>query len=463
MSLELNTEAVKCTAIILASGSGLRFQDNQPKQFMKLAGLPVIVHTLKVFQSSDLIDSVVLVCQESYIDHVWDLCSQYDLTKIGKVVAGGVTRQESSRIGLECCDSDTDYVLLHDSVRPFITHKVIDELVDSVKQHGAVDTVIPSADTLVRVDDEDFITDIPDRSSFRRGQTPQAFSYQLIIAAHKKALEDGIVDATDDCQLVMRLGHKVFTVEGDEQNIKITYPIDLHIADKLFQLSSNRLPEKTTGLVIDKLKDKVFVVVGGTSGIGAALVSILTRRFSRRVYSLGRESDLGMDIVCPEKISNSLDKILAAEGCIDYVVNCAGDLIRKPVANMNLDEWRYLYDVNVTGSFNLAKALVSIFKAQNTGSLMFVGSSSYTRGRAGYAAYSSSKAALVNFCQAFAEEMTDCNVRVNVASPGRVDTPLRKRNFGKEDPATLLDPVQVSEQIVQALAMDTTGSVFEII
>jgi 2-C-methyl-D-erythritol 4-phosphate cytidylyltransferase len=107
--------------------------------------------------------------------------------------------------------------------------------------------------------------------------------------------------------------------------------------------------------------------------------------------------------------------------------------------------------------------LVPIFKSQHYGALMFVGSSSYTRGRAGYAAYSSSKAALVNFCQAFAEEMSAWNIKVNVASPGRVNTPMRSRNFGKEDPATLLDPDFVAAQIIQALAMDTTGSVFEIV
>ena len=130
---------------------------------------------------------------------------------------------------------------------------------------------------------------------------------------------------------------------------------------------------------------------------------------------------------------------------------------------MDLEEWCYLYDVNVTGCFNVSKALIPIFKKQHSGSLMFVGSSSYTRGRAGYAAYSSSKAALVNFCQAFAEEMSSLSVKVNVASPGRVNTPLRYRNFGQEDLATLLDPDVVAAQIVQALAIETTGSVFEIV
>lgn len=450
-------------AIILASGSGLRFQDNQPKQFMKLAGLPVIVHTLKVFQSSELIDSIVVVCHEDFVDHVWDLCGQFGLTKVAKVVVGGKTRQESSRIGIDCCGVDTDYVLLHDSVRPFLTHKVIDELVTAVKQHGAVDTVIPSADTLVQVDREGFIDKIPDRSQFRRGQTPQAFAYQLIHDAHKKAIEDGIGNATDDCQLVMRLGYKVFTVTGDEQNIKITYPIDLHIADKLFQLNTICLSEKRDGEVIPpQLHNKVFVVIGGGSGIGAALIDLLEKSSQQKVYNLGRKTLPSLDVLNPASIDTALGAVIEAEGRIDYIINCAGDLIRKPVANMSLDEWRYLYDVNVTGCFNLASTLVPIFQRQNGGSLLFVGSSSYTRGRAGYAAYSSSKAALVNFCQAFAEEMTDWNVRVNVASPGRVNTPLRKRNFGEEDPASLLDPDFVAAQIVQALAVETTGSVFEI-
>ena len=94
---------------------------------------------------------------------------------------------------------------------------------------------------------------------------------------------------------------------------------------------------------------------------------------------------------------------------------------------------------------------------------MFIGSSSYTRGRGGYAAYSSSKAALVNFCQALSEEVEGDNIRVNLVSPGRVQTPLRYRNFGHEDPATLLTPQRVSGQILQALSMQTTGSVFEVV
>ena len=238
------------------------------------------------------------------MNHVWGLCDQYGLSKVAKVVVGGETRQESSRIGIECCDANTDYVLLHDSVRPFLSHKVIDELVVAVKQHGAVDTVIPSADTLVQVDEDGAICAIPDRALFRRGQTPQAFAFRLIFDAHKAALSDGIVNATDDCQLVMRLGHKVFTVNGDEQNIKITYPIDLHIADKLFQLNSIRLTENKNHIP-DQLADKVFVIIGGGSGIGAALTRLLGGAAQRKIYLFSRKTSPPLDVSEPESISKS--------------------------------------------------------------------------------------------------------------------------------------------------------------
>jgi 2-C-methyl-D-erythritol 4-phosphate cytidylyltransferase len=155
--------------------------------------------------------------------------------------------------------------------------------------------------------------------------------------------------------------------------------------------------------------------------------------------------------------------VLEKEREIDYVVNCSGDLIRKNVEFTSIEEWQHIYDTNINGCFNLAKVLIPIFKNQNRGSLMFIGSSSYTRGRGGYAAYSSSKAALVNFCQALSEEVEDFNIRVNLVSPGRVRTPLRFRNFGQESPGTLLEAGRVAQQILQALSTQTTGSVFEVL
>jgi 2-C-methyl-D-erythritol 4-phosphate cytidylyltransferase len=445
-------------AVILASGTGTRFNDTQPKQFAKLAGLPVLVHTIKVFESSPLITGIVVVTQQEFVDQIWSLADQHGLGKVVKVVVGGSTRQQSSRIGINCCGSDTDYVLIHDSVRPFVTNRVIADLVAAVMEHDAVDTVIPSADTIVEVDPEGFISSIPDRSRLRRGQTPQAFGYGLIVEAHQKAEADRVENATDDCALVLRLGHKVFVVSGHEQNIKITYPLDLHLADKLFQLRT-RGGEGAADL--SPLRGKVCVVIGGTSGIGLKLAELL-RQLDARVFSFSRSTSPPLDVSSFDSTSRALAGVVAEAGGIDFVINCSGDLIRKKVENMSLEEWDHIYSTNVTGNFLLSKAVIPLFKRQQGGSLIFVGSSSYTRGREGYAAYSSSKAALVNFCQAVAEELSPWNIRVNVVSPGRVATPLRKRNFGQEDPETLLTPDHVACEILNALTVATTGSVFEI-
>ncbi|MFZ0451423.1 MAG: SDR family oxidoreductase, partial [Desulfatiglandaceae bacterium] len=159
---------------------------------------------------------------------------------------------------------------------------------------------------------------------------------------------------------------------------------------------------------------------------------------------------------------NALSFIFQKEHRLDFIINCAGDLLRRNVAFMEEDEWNYIYDLNIKGAFLLSRSALGYFKKQGFGYLLFVSSSSYTRGRGGYSAYSSSKAALVNFCQALAEEVSDSNIKVNVVSPARVATPLRYRNFGKEDSQTLLSPKYVADRILMAFLMDTTGSVFEI-
>lgn len=460
--IKINTKGgVLNSAIILASGSGERFMGKTPKQFTKLAGLPILVHTLKVFEKNENIQDIIVITNEEFVDLVWEFARTYTLSKVTKVMGGGKTRQESSKIGIDCCDKKTKFVLIHDGVRPFLSDETINELITSVKIHKAVDTVIPSADTIVQVNTDNFIDIIPDRSLLRRGQTPQAFEYQLIKKAHQLALNVNISGSTDDCALAMHMNHPVYTVAGDKQNMKITYPIDLHIADKLFQLRCESATENTNEALLGHFFDKTIVIVGGTSGIGKAL-SLLLRPHTKKLYALGRTTSLKLDITNYDMLTNTFQTIWENEKTIDYVINCAGDLIKKDVEFTSVEEWDHIYNVNLKANFLLAKAVLPYFKEQNFGNMMFVGSSSYTRGRAGYSAYCSSKAALVNFCQAFAEEVSTHNIRVNVASPGRVDTPLRFRNFGKEDPTTLLSTEHVAKQIISALLQKTTGSVFEI-
>ena len=224
----------KIKALILASGSGSRIEGKIPKQFLELSGSPLIIHTLEPFEKCRNIDELIIVTLPDYIDKTWEFVNRYCLTKVKKIIRGGKTRQESSKNGIDACGNDTKFVLIHDAVRPFITSNLLNKLVKALNKYEAVVPVIPSTDTIIETDPKGFINNIPNRSKLWRVQTPQAFGYELIREAHAGALKDGIKNSTDDSSLVLRIGQPVYTIKGDEKNIKITYPTDFEIAGKLF-------------------------------------------------------------------------------------------------------------------------------------------------------------------------------------------------------------------------------------
>jgi 2-C-methyl-D-erythritol 4-phosphate cytidylyltransferase len=225
----------KIKAVILASGSGSRINREIPKQFLELSGYPLIIHTLKPFEQSSNIDELIIVTRSDYIEKTWEFVNRYRLTKVKKIIQGGKTRQESSKNGIDTCGDDTKFVLIHDAVRPFVTSNLLNKLIKALNKYEAVVPVIPTTDTIIETDRKGFINNIPDRSKLWRVQTPQAFEYQLIKEAHNRALKDGINNSTDDSSLLLRIGHSVYTIKGDEKNIKITYPTDFDIAGKLLQ------------------------------------------------------------------------------------------------------------------------------------------------------------------------------------------------------------------------------------
>lgn len=225
----------KIKALILASGSGSRINREIPKQFLELSGSPLIIHTLRPFVTHKDINEIIIVSLPDYIDNTWKLAHHHRLTKVKKIVPGGKTRQESSRIGIGECGDDTNFVLIHDAVRPFVSAKLLNKMIRAFQSHDAVVPIIPTSDTIIEIDKKGFIKNIPDRENLMRVQTPQGFMYKLIKEAHVKALRDGIDNYTDDSSLVLRIGHPVFTFRGEDKNIKITLPIDIYVAGKLFQ------------------------------------------------------------------------------------------------------------------------------------------------------------------------------------------------------------------------------------
>jgi len=207
------------------AGEGLRFEDPIPKQFHLLHGKKVYLWTLQVFLDSNLFEEIILATSPDKCEEV-----KQEVGDLARVIPGGKTRQESSLLALNACGPDTEIVVIHDSVRPFVTKEILKQNIDSARKFKAVDTCIPMTDTLVHAPDHEKIQTIPPRTEYYQGQTPQSFSYPLILDAHEKAK---IRDATDDCQLVLDQGKPVHLVRGAKENFKITSQFDLKKASNI--------------------------------------------------------------------------------------------------------------------------------------------------------------------------------------------------------------------------------------
>jgi len=228
---------MKVSAIIPAAGQGTRMQAKVAKQYLLLNEKPVLDHTLQTFASSELIHSIILVVPAGDVE---DMRSQYLQAegKVDQVIAGGEKRQDSVYNGFNALESDTEIVLVHDGVRPFVSHEIIANAIASAAKQGAVITAIPVSDTLKKVDSEHQVTRTVDREGLWRVQTPQAFQYNLLKRAFAKAYENSFY-GTDEASLVEHMGGIVSIIPGSELNIKITRPEDLVLAEGILNSRKN--------------------------------------------------------------------------------------------------------------------------------------------------------------------------------------------------------------------------------
>jgi 2-C-methyl-D-erythritol 4-phosphate cytidylyltransferase len=225
-------------AIILAGGSGERFQGPEPKQFLKIGDKTLLAICLERFQGHPGVDGIVLVCPAASLARARKIVAGGAFSKVARVLAGGKTRQESSALGVAALPAKTGSVLIHDAARALVPAAVITRVLETLAGEAAVMPVIPAGDTTVRIDGAGQVTAVLDREKLRRVQTPQGFRSGIIIQAHELARQEGYRDAGDDCSLVLRYNlAPVSTVAGDADNIKITYPADMLIAETILKLS----------------------------------------------------------------------------------------------------------------------------------------------------------------------------------------------------------------------------------
>lgn len=233
------------TALIFAGGTGSRMNSkSKPKQFLNLFGKPVIIHTLEHFEYSEEIDSIAVVCRESWIGYLKEQLKHHYFEKVRWVVAGGETGQQSIYNGLkaiyESCDNPEEtIVLIHDGVRPLINDKLISDNIAAVKQFGSAITVTKVVETVIHTNDNNEIVDIPSRKYAKIAKAPQSFYLSDIMAAHEKAIVDNLFHMIDSASLMMHYGHKLHTVDGPVENIKITTPSDYYIFRAIYEAREN--------------------------------------------------------------------------------------------------------------------------------------------------------------------------------------------------------------------------------
>lgn len=229
----ISRRAPVVVALVPAAGRGIRMGGSVPKQFLSLGGEPLVVQSLRTLQAAPVVDQIVLAVPSADIEYCEkEIVSRHRFTKVACVVPGGAERQDSVRHALAQVHPETEIVLIHDAVRPFVTQGMIEEVVAAARKEGAAIIALPMRDTVKQVRADGTIERTVNRTPLWLAQTPQAFRRDWIEAAHKKAYDEGI-RATDDAFLMEWLGHSVAVVEGSGENIKVTRPEDLVIGEAI--------------------------------------------------------------------------------------------------------------------------------------------------------------------------------------------------------------------------------------
>lgn len=219
------------SVIIAAAGNSTRYGTGKSKQFLLLEGIPVLIKSVQAFEQIDEVKEIIITARKQDFDVIESFLQQYNIKKVKSVVEGGATRQDSIAAAVKKVSEETEIIAVHDGARPLVSKETIIGVIEKAVEKGAAACAVPVKDTIKIIDSSGKIVTTPDRASLRAVQTPQVFDFALYKEAIDKAVSES-KQYTDDCQLIESMGHPVYLTDGDYENIKITTPDDLLVAEK---------------------------------------------------------------------------------------------------------------------------------------------------------------------------------------------------------------------------------------
>lgn len=228
--------------VILAGGVGSRMGGDKPKQYLTVKDKPIIVYTIEKFFVVPQFEKVIILCPKQWVEHTKNLIEKHIKNSRERVavIEGGDTRNETIMNAIKFIEDEGNLnedtiIVTHDSVRPFVTHRIIVENIEAAEKYGACDTVVPATDTIVEAQDNKVISNIPDRSKMYQGQTPQSFKALKLKKMYEQLTDEEKAILTDAAKIFVIKGEEVALVQGETYNMKITYPYDLRVAKSLLE------------------------------------------------------------------------------------------------------------------------------------------------------------------------------------------------------------------------------------
>jgi 2-C-methyl-D-erythritol 4-phosphate cytidylyltransferase / 2-C-methyl-D-erythritol 2,4-cyclodiphosphate synthase len=375
---------MKTIAIIPAGGSGKRLGTDVAKQYLCLNSLPVLVHTLNVFQKSDVVDDIVLVVPKDDLGSVRkQIIEKYGLTKVSAVVAGGNERQDSVRNGLGAVAQPCDLVIVHDGVRPFVTETMIVKAVKAAAEGGAASIGVPAKDTIKATTGENIVTGTLPRQNLWQTQTPQVFQYDLLCKAFAKAEKDHYY-GTDDASLVERIGVNVLMIAGSYENIKITTPEDLIVAEAWMKEKMKEQISCRSGLGYDShrfVADRKLILGGveipydqGLQGHSDA--DALTHAVCDALLGMAGTGDIGRHFPDTDEAYKNISSLILLER-VKQIIEAKGMSINNIDVTVMMEKpklapYAAVMAANIARVLNISETAVNI-KAKTNEGMGFVG------------------------------------------------------------------------------------------